>query len=54
MHSSQDHRGLQGPMELDSQTLPPRRVTFLKTKTKYDTTQINSTLDLKPIKSISI
>jgi hypothetical protein len=44
MYSIQDHRGLQGPMELDPQTLPPRRVAFLKTNTKirYDSNQFNA------------
>lgn len=31
-HSSQDHRGLDGEMEIDEQPLPLRRVAFLKTQ----------------------
>jgi Asp-tRNA(Asn)/Glu-tRNA(Gln) amidotransferase A subunit family amidase len=39
VHSSQDHRGLQGPMELDSQPLPLRRVAFLKTQGYFELDQ---------------
>jgi Asp-tRNA(Asn)/Glu-tRNA(Gln) amidotransferase A subunit family amidase len=38
-HCSQDHRGLEGEMEIDEQPLPLRRVAFLKTKGFYELDQ---------------
>lgn len=41
VHPSQDHRGLQGPMELDSQPLPLRRVAFLRTQGFFELDQVS-------------
>lgn len=39
VHSSQNHRGLEGPMALDTQPLPLRRVAFLRTQGYFELDQ---------------